>query len=233
MHTNHNTGKEPQVAENVHAAFLIDQSGSMNPLVDDVIGGYNQFVANQRKAKVAGDCTFTAVQFDTTEPFKVINDATPISEVSDLTPADYRPNGGTPLLDALGRLIRTIEKRVDTSKVPEDQIVVVFTDGHENASTEWTREDLFRVITQKENDGWTFIFMGANQDAYDTGRRLGIKHENIQNFKNDGRGTRTAMDAVDKSLLSYRQAAPSQKRLRKSDFYGGVKDAEKDLQTRK
>jgi len=233
MHTNHNTGKEPQVAENVHAAFLIDQSGSMNPLVDDVIGGYNQFVANQRKAEVAGDCTFTAVQFDTTEPFKVINDATPISEVSDLAPADYRPNGGTPLLDALGRLIRTIEKRVDTSKVPEDQIVVVFTDGHENASTEWTREDLFRVITQKENDGWTFIFMGANQDAYDTGRRLGIKHENIQNFKNDGRGTRTAMDAVDKSLLSYRQAAPSQKRLRKSDFYGGVKDAEKDLQTRK
>ena len=233
MHTNHNTGKEPQVAENVHAAFLIDQSGSMNPLVDDVIGGYNQFVANQRKAEVAGDCTFTAVQFDTTEPFKVINDATPISEVSDLTPADYRPNGGTPLLDALGRLIRTIEKRVDTSKVPEDQIVVVFTDGHENASTEWTREDLFRVITEKENDGWTFIFMGANQDAYDTGRRLGIKHENIQNFKNDGQGTRTAMDAVDKSLLSYRQAAPSQKRLRKSDFYLGVKDAEKDLRTRK
>ena len=122
-------------------------------------------------------------------------------------------------MDALGRLIRTIEKRVDASTVPEDQIVVVFTDGHENSSTEWTREDLFRVITEKENDGWTVSFMGANQDAYDTSRGLGIKHENIQNFKNDGQGTRTAMDAVDKSLLSYRQAVPSQKLRRKSDFF--------------
>ncbi len=232
MNTNQNTEKGPQVAENVHAAFLIDQSGSMNPLIDDVIGGYNQFVASQRKAKVAGECTFTAVQFDTTEPFKVINDATPIGKVPDLTPVDYRPNGGTPLLDALGKLIRTIEKRVDTLTVSEDQIVVVFTDGQENSSTEWTRETLFNLIEAKEKEGWTFIFMGANQDSYETGDGLGIKYKNTQNFAGDGRGTRAAWSSLDRAFSEYRYAVPAQKAHRKGDFYRGRKEAEEDMGSR-
>ena len=167
------TGEESKAAENVHAAILIDRSGSMNGLASDVIGGYNEFIENQGNLQATGEFVLTAVQFDDDEPFKVMHDAAPLSSVRPMTSADYQPRGLTPLFDALGTLIKTIEKRVAASIVPEDQIVVVFSDGLENASSEWTREALFQLITEKENEGWTFIFNGANQDSYGTGAGLG------------------------------------------------------------
>ena len=222
----------PQAAENVHASFLIDRSGSMSGLVGDVIGGYNQFVENQRNIQATGECAFTAVQFDSDEPFKVIHDAAPIGSVPAMTYADYQPRGLTPLLDALGNLIKTIEKRIAASIVPEDQIVVVFTDGLENASSEWTREALFKLITEKENEGWTFNFMGANQDSYETGRGLGFKSNNTANFTPDGRGTKAAFDGVNRAMSEYRLLTPSQKMSRKENFFNDIKESEEDMRTR-
>ena len=219
-------------AENVHASFLIDRSGSMSGVVGDVIGGYNQFVENQRNIQTTGECAFTAVQFDSDEPFKVMHDGTPIGSVPAMTSFDYQPRGLTPLFDALGNLIKTIEKRIATSIVPEDQIVVVFTDGMENASNEWTREAVFKLVTEKENEGWTFNFMGANQDSYETGRGLGFKHENTSNFRADGRGTKAAFDGVDRAMSEYRRLTPSQKMVRKGNFFNDIKEAEEDMRNR-
>ena len=226
------SGQEPKAAENVHAAFLIDRSGSMNGLVGDVIGGYNGFVKEQRTLHAKGECVFTAVQFDSDDPFKVMHNATSISHVPDLTSADYQPRGLTPLFDALGKLIQTIEKRVDASTVPEDQIVVVFTDGHENDSREWTKEALFKLITEKEKEGWTFIFLGANQDSYATGQDLGIKGKNTSNFAATGRGTKAAWGSVNRAMSEYRTLTPEAKLGRKANFYNDIKEAEEDMRTR-
>ena len=226
------TIEEPKTAENVHASFLIDRSGSMGNLVGDVIGGYNQFVENQRNIQATGECAFTAVQFDSDEPFKVVHDATPIGSVPAMTYTDYQPRGLTPLFDALGNLIKTIENRITALTDPEDQIVVVFTDGLENASSEWTRESLFKLITEKENEGWTFTFMGANQDSYATGRSLGFKSANISDFKGDGLGTRAAFSSVNRAMSDYRLLTPKQKMSRKENFWNDIREAEEDMRRR-
>ena len=230
--TQTNTGEESKAAENVHAAILIDRSGSMNGLASDVIGGYNEFIENQGNLQATGEFVLTAVQFDDDEPFKVIHDAAPLSSVPSMTSADYQPRGLTPLFDALGTLIKTIEKRVAASIVPEDQIVVVFSDGLENASNEWTREALFKLITKKENEGWTFIFNGANQDSYGTGAGLGIKGKNTANFSADGRGVREALRGFDRAMSEYRTASPSAKLSRKQNFYNDLKESEEDMRNR-
>jgi ADP-ribosylglycohydrolase len=222
--------KSTEPAEAVHVSFLIDRSGSMQHMVGDVIGGYNEFVKEQQAAE--GKCTFTSVQFDSTEPFKVNIDAADINEVPELTTNDYEPRGLTPLLDAFGMLIKSVAKREESLEKPEDQILVIFTDGQENASTKWTYEVLFNLVAEKEAEGWTFVFMGANQDSYNVGGQLGIRQENIQNFRGDGRGTRAAMKSFSRGMSEYRSAVPEEKIRRKGDFYDGRKEAEIDHKNR-
>ena len=128
----------------VHVSFLIDRSGSMQGLVEDVVGGFNAFLSTQKSE--TGDCTMTLVQFDSQNPFEVVHDAAPINQVPDLTRDRYQPRGATPLLDALGDLVTSVDRRLAGLGTPEDQIVVVFSDGFENASTRWTRSTLFEAI---------------------------------------------------------------------------------------
>jgi len=86
-----------------HLVFLRDRSGSMSIVKNDVIGGFNEFIAEQKKEP--GELTVTSVQFDTMEPYQVLNDFSPLHQVELLNENNYVPRGGTPLNDALGKLI--------------------------------------------------------------------------------------------------------------------------------
>ncbi|MBT4656576.1 MAG: hypothetical protein HOB61_05955, partial [Actinobacteria bacterium] len=103
---------------------------------------------------------------------------------------------------------------------------------HENASHLWSRERLFAVVEEKKEAGWTFVFMGANQDSYAMGRDLGFDRENIQNYRGDGQGTRSAMKSFSRGMSEYRTSLPEEKIRRKKDFYDGRKEAETDHETR-
>jgi hypothetical protein len=116
--------------------------------------------------------------------------------------------------------------------VNSEQIVVVFTDGLENASRTWTRDQVFALIEQKKAQGWTFVFMGANQDAYAEGSRIGFQAGNVQNFRGDGQGMREAWSSVDRAVGEYRQASFEERGSRRSDFFTGVKEAELDYSNR-
>ena len=122
----------------VHLYMLLDRSGSMSGWEQDVIGGFNTFIKEQQKEK--DDCSVTLVQFDGQAPYEVIIDAQDLGTVTELAPNVYRPRGNTPLLDALGRMIKNAEK--SEAKQAEDVLVWVFTDGLENASREFTYEQL-------------------------------------------------------------------------------------------
>ncbi len=119
-----------------HIYFLLDRTGSMNPMVDDVVGGFNTFLAEQRAE--GDDARMTLVQFDSQDPFEVMTDAVSLAKVPELTVATFQPRGMTPLLDATGDLIahaaERVEKRNEAGKKPESIVVVTFTDGEENAS---------------------------------------------------------------------------------------------------
>ena len=214
----------------VHVSFLIDRSGSMGGLQSDVVDGFNGFLAEQREKPA--DCTLTLVQFDSNDPYEVIHDAVPVEKVPDLTREQYRPRGTTPLLDALGTLIETADARMAGIEHAEDQIVAVFTDGLENASREWTRAKLFDVVTARRNEGWTFVFMGANQDSYAEAGRLGMDDGSVQDFRADKQGVQTQFGSFNRAVREYRGAAYEERMQRKKEFFAGRKEAEEDHRRR-
>ena len=214
----------------VHVSFLIDRSGSMGGMVDDVVGGFNEFVESQKKE--TGDCTMTLAQFDTQDPYEIVHNGIPIGDVPELTRAQYQPRGATPLLDALGTLLTRTDQRLSNLGTNEDQIVVVFTDGYENSSTTWSRSALFQAIEARKSAGWTFVYLGANQDSYHEAGHLGFDQTNVQNFRGDGMGTRHAMGSVNRAVRDYRRAPVSERLGRRRDLFDGLKEAEADHMAR-
>lgn len=193
----------------VHLYMLLDRSGSMSGWEQDVIGGFNTFIKEQQKEK--DDCSVTLVQFDGQDPYEIILDAQELETVTELGPDVYRPRGNTPLLDALGRLIKNAEKSEGNQR--EDVLVWVFTDGHENASREYSYDQIKNLVQEKEKAGWTFMFMGAGIDSYAAGRSLGFSDDNVSNFMKSAEGIDAAYLQSARSLSSYRGKASRSERL--------------------
>ena len=193
----------------VHLYMLLDRSGSMSGWEQDVIGGFNTFIKEQQKEK--DDCSVTLVQFDGQDPYEIILDAQELETVTELSPDVYDPRGSTPLLDALGRLIKNAEKSEGNQR--EDVLVWVFTDGHENASREYSYDQIKNLVQEKEKAGWTFMFMGAGIDSYAAGRSLGFSDDNVSNFMKSADGIDAAYLQSARSLSSYRGKASRSERL--------------------
>ena len=164
---------------------ILDRSGSMSNLVDATIEGYNQLKAEQVDGE--GECTWTEVQFSSTNIYNADTAATPwaitvqnqsVESVRDLSNENYHVGGMTALLDTIGAVIRSTGERL-ASLAEDDRpgtvIIVITTDGHENASVEYTRAQINEMITHQQTKyDWQFIFMAANQDAIATGADLGL-----------------------------------------------------------
>jgi uncharacterized protein with von Willebrand factor type A (vWA) domain len=147
--------------------MILDKSGSMSSLTNDVIGGFNTFLKEQQALK--DDARLTTILFDT--GYTVIHDRINIHDVKPITTKDYMAGGSTALLDALGKAIVDTKKR--TSK--EDKVLfVIHTDGEENASKEYNNETIKEMVTKREKKGWKFIYMGANVDAFSNAQLMGI-----------------------------------------------------------
>ena len=216
----------------VDVSILLDRSGSMQGLEGDVVGGINGFLGDQRDGE--GDCTVTLAQFDSDDPYEVLVGAQPIGQVADLTTDQYRPRGATPLLDAIGALLDDAERRLGDGPTngTVDPVIVVFTDGLENASRRITRADLFARIGRLREAGWTFVFLGANQDSYLEAGRLGFADANTQNFRGDSYGMRTASGDFSRGLTSMRGKVSRERLMHKLDYFDSRKDAEQDDDTR-
>ena len=207
----------------VHLYMLLDRSGSMSGWEQDVIGGFNTFIKEQQKEK--DDCSVTLVQFDGQDPYEIILDAQELETVTELDPDVYRPRGNTPLLDALGRLIKNAEKSEGNQR--EDVLVWVFTDGHENASREYSYDQIKNLVQEKEKAGWTFMFMGAGIDSYAAGRSLGFSDDNVSNFMKSAEGIDAAYLQSARSLSSYRgKASRSERSAQKRAMWENRREAE-------
>jgi len=145
----------------VDRVFLLDRSGSMESCWDDTIGGFNSFLTDQK----ATGGTLTLIQFD--HEYQVTYESTEIEKVASLTRETYKPRGSTALLDAIGQLIKSWKGSSNPS-------VVILTDGLENASKNFTKAHIKDLIEQKTKDGWTFAYLGANQDAFAEAGSIGI-----------------------------------------------------------
>ena len=151
--------------------FILDRSGSMSGLENDTIGGFNSLIGRQRLEK--GECLVSTVLFN--EKSVVLHDRIALDRVPEMKKEDYVPSGMTALIDAIGgaiRHIRNIHKYARAEDVPERTLFVITTDGLENASRNFSADDVRRMIErQKEENNWEFLFIGANIDAYADGYR--------------------------------------------------------------
>jgi uncharacterized protein YegL len=187
-----------------HITYIIDRSGSMEPLAGDVIGGFNSFLKDQSDAP--GEATLSLVLFDNQVDF--LCDGVPIKQVAPLNNSTYCARATTALLDAVHMAIERTGNRLSAMKEsdrPEKVMVVIMTDGLENASTMVTRESLAaRIRHQEQKYSWNFVFMGANQDAFAEASGLGIRGDMVANFAGTSKGTSQAYDQASKGMLRAR-----------------------------
>ena len=213
----------------VHISFLLDRSGSMAQLADAVVSGYNEFVRSQQRG--AGECSLTTVQFDSEDPFEVLVADANIAQVTPWLDGQFHPRGMTPLFDAIGSLLDHAEglerQRASRGLAPRDQIVVVFTDGLENASRRYAPDVVFRRIEELKAVGWTFVFMGANQDSYATGDALGLDAGNVSDWDASPAGARLAFRSFDRASHSYRDKDRNARLRQREDYFEGIKEAER------
>lgn len=153
-----------------HLVVVMDRSGSMGRIRNDMEGAINALFEEQ--AKLPGVCKVDLVQFD--DRYNVVFQDTDVSKAK----ATLEPRGLTALLDAIGKtIVTTGEKlrKLDESERPGTVIVAVVTDGHENASHEYTKENVAALIKQQTDEwNWNFTFLGANMDAVSVGRDYGF-----------------------------------------------------------
>jgi hypothetical protein len=186
-------------------AYILDRSGSMSPLVEDAIGGFNTFLANQKA--LPGRANFSLVLFD--HEYVPAYDGVDIQSVPPLTRMTYAPRGTTALLDAVGRTIDQVGARLAATpeaERPSKVIIAIFTDGLENASTDYRPDRIAAMIRhQQEVYAWEFLFLAANQDAIATARAFSIPAAHAFNVVATGEGVRNAQAHLHEEVRLRRQ----------------------------
>jgi uncharacterized protein YegL len=186
--------------------FILDRSGSMSGLENDTIGGFNSFVKKQAEM---GLTNLTTILFD--NKYEILHNGVNAKNVK-LTNREYFTRGNTALLDAVGKTINDVGKRLN--ETPEAQrpgkvIFIITTDGLENASEKFSYNDVKRMIShQSEKYSWEFIFMGANIDAVDEGNKLGIQADHSLNYESNSKGIAAMYGTVTSMTGSIRTNKP-------------------------
>jgi len=187
----------------LHLAIVVDRSGSMSAIQEDMEGGLNSFLKDQ--CKQPGDCLVTLTQFDT--EFEVVHDNVSIKEVGKF---ELHPRGSTALLDAMGRTIGMVESQIAAcpkDERPDKVIVLVITDGMENASQEWSRQQVMALVKKLSAKNWEFTFLGANQDAIQEGSSLGVRADASLNYLPTSPGVAAAFAGASGAVLRVRSGA--------------------------
>jgi hypothetical protein len=201
-----------------HITVILDRSSSMKIIQEDIIRGFNAFVRDQQIQ--AGDATLTLVQFDLVNPYEIVHHFQEIDGIPALTRETYVPRYGTPLLDAIGRGINDLERTIAVmgkERSPSKVVVVIITDGQENSSREFSKDQVIRMIKEKsDKDDWQFVFLSADLAAIRDARKYGIRADSTLLFDKSGPGTETAWALLRERLSEFRRG-----RRRKMGFDPG------------
>ena len=187
---------------NTEIIILTDSSGSMASIKSDAEGGVNNFIREQKA--IEGEARVTNVLFNTIT--QTLYKGTPIDQVHENFA--IAPCGGTALLDAIGSTLEEQAKRIHDEKWADIVIFVIVTDGEENASRKYEQSQIKQMIEHAQGNGWTFIFLAANQDAFKVGGSFGIQASNRHNFSADSQGTLRAYATISASTTSLRTQQP-------------------------
>ena len=188
-------------------AFVLDRSGSMEGCRDAAIEGFNRFLEEQQQ--IEGLAKLTLVLFD--DEYLVPVNALPVAEVVPLDYESYVPRASTALLDAIGRTTDELGRNLSALPEPDrpgQVIVAILTDGLENSSQNYTWQQIARVIKhQTEQYRWTFLFLGANQDAIATAAQMNIAPANAATYAADAAGANASANSLTRKVRALRRVS--------------------------
>lgn len=177
----------------MHVRMLLDETGSMLDCYDATISGFNEYIGDLKQDKKT-NYMFSLTKFNSSH-VTLVHDAVAVEEVPLLSKENYKPASTTPLYDAIAHVVNNTNERL------KNVLVIIQSDGMENASKEYTRQDIFEMIGKCEKKrGWTFVYLGANQDAYHVGHQIGIQQGNIAQY--DTAKTPQAFQSVSRSTVN-------------------------------
>jgi len=184
--------------------LVIDRSGSMSSIKDDMVGGLTNLLEEQKNQP--GLLTISTVQFDS--EVELLHRMAAPSGVSVV----LEPRGATALYDAVGVGINTLQSDIDAlpdHARPGAVQVIVVTDGEENSSSEYSGKTIKKLITEKtQKHNWDFVFLGANQDAVMKAAELGIREGSSMTYDARGESVHNATSSASR-YVSDRRAGKS------------------------
>jgi len=183
---------------------IIDRSGSMAGMAKEAIGGFNQFLTEQ-KALPDDSCKFTLVLFD--HDYNKIYDAVDIQDVAELNETTYVPRGTTALFDAMGRALDDAIDRIQKEYSEKPRMaVMVMTDGQENASKDYKKDRLEKLVEDLKKEGWQFVFMSSDLNSFqnDLQTMSAVGTMNVV-YNNNSRGYTASYANVSQSMGVFRE----------------------------
>lgn len=200
--------------------LILDESGSMSSIYQPAITGVNETLQTMREAETENPEQrhfATLVTFDTSH-FHHIYNAVTAPKAVDITADQYRPCGGTPLFDAMGKAISEMEQ---LAKEDDIVLVTVITDGYENASREYDCKAIKALVDRLRSEGWVFSYIGANQDVEKVAMSMSIN--NFREFESTQEGASDMFQRSSRSRKAFygKMGKLSKQQLRDEDFFEG------------
>lgn len=218
------------LVKRVYNLIILDESGSMSGVEEVSVSGVNETLQTIRNAyeefpqqeQIVTFATFSREPAEQGNPCRVKRELQNITEVTDLDISEYKPGGLTPLWDTMGILLTALEDNISE----EDLVLVtIITDGYENNSVEYDSQSIRKLVSKLDERGWTFTYIGANQDAALAAREMGIR--NSYQYSSDWEGTRNMFKAERSSRLRfYRNSRVETQKKRLQEGYFNEDDKE-------
>ena len=174
--------------QKIYNLIVLDASGSMYTIRQEAIAGVVETIQTIRSAqeKNAGQEQLLSLVVFNGSSIDTVYDRMPIANVPDFNEKDYQPTDNTPLYDAMGNSITHLRRHIAED---DNVLVTIITDGYENSSVEWNRQQILQLVEELKKANWLFTYIGANQDALAVAKNIGIDHS--MNFRSDSKGTKS------------------------------------------
>ena len=189
--------------------FLLDMTGSMGENKAATIDAFNEYVGSLKSDDATSSLKFSLAIFNSAIGIGLNIDKESLSEVPKLTDRNYEPNGTTPLYDAIGFSIDSLERAEGSV------LFIVLTDGYENSSSRFNKHDITQKISRKTEQDWKFVFLGCDIDAMHEGRNIGISEESTKSYARE----RSVTQLYDVALATIQYAERDRVARKKVGFF--------------
>ena len=196
------SGGSTPISSDTYIHIILDETGSMGSSKAATISSFNEFISTQKKQD--GKCNVSLTTFSASSYISPSVNAVrdifvnkDLNSVSDLTNETYKPDGMTNLYDSIGSTIAKVENLGVLNP-----LIVIITDGHDNMSKEYNQQSIKDIISKKTADGWTFVYLGANQDAWSVGQSLGLSKGQTMTYSTSNMDN--MMSTLSSATMSYR-----------------------------